>query len=63
MKLFNKKRKRDINLELGISKNNSLLDFYVFADNQSVYNTFSKSQAYANINKGIKLLKKHKFQH
>jgi FkbM family methyltransferase len=38
---FNKYRPEDINLEIGISKLNSVLDFYYFDDN-STMNSFSK---------------------
>ena len=43
IKLFNKLRPRDINLELGIGKKNEIINFYVF--NESAINTFSKEQA------------------
>lgn len=38
---FNKYRPKDINLEIGISSENSVLDFYFFDDN-STMNSFSK---------------------
>jgi hypothetical protein len=41
MTAFNKFRPEDINLEIGISKQNSVLDFYYFDDN-STMNSFSK---------------------
>jgi FkbM family methyltransferase len=41
MTAFNKYRPEDINLEIGISKQNSVLDFYYFDDN-STMNSFSK---------------------
>lgn len=56
MKLFNKERKRDINLEIGISKEEKKLDFYVFKE--SAYNTFSKNLADNYISQGILLDKK-----
>jgi FkbM family methyltransferase len=43
MKLFKKQRARDINLEVGISKEEGNLDLYIF--NESAYNTFSKELA------------------
>jgi len=43
MKLFDKLRPRDINLELGISKNESVNDYYVF--NDSALNSFSKKHS------------------
>ena len=30
MKLFNKLRPRDINLELGVAENENVIDYYVF---------------------------------
>lgn len=39
IKLLNKKRKKDINIEAGISDKNDNLDFYIFKD--SSYNTFN----------------------
>ncbi|MFA6463631.1 MAG: FkbM family methyltransferase [Candidatus Paceibacterota bacterium] len=56
MAVFNRKRKRDINLEIGISKNESKIDFYIFEE--SAYNTFSKDLADSHINQGISLAKK-----
>ena len=43
MKLFNKLRPRDINLEVGIGKKDEIIDFYVF--NDPALNTFSKELA------------------
>jgi FkbM family methyltransferase len=53
MKVFERKRKRDINLEVGISKKEDKIDFYIFEE--SAYNTFSKNLAESNISKGIPL--------
>lgn len=50
MKLFRKKRKRDINLEIGIFKEEKELDFYIF--NSATNNTFSKKMADMYINNG-----------
>jgi len=58
MELFNKFRKRDINLELGVGSAETKMVFYVF--NEPVYNTFSEK--YANdviiTRKGINIIKK-----
>lgn len=43
MELFNKQRRRDINLEVGVSKEEKKLYFYIFKE--SAYNTFSKELA------------------
>jgi len=43
MKEFEKHRKRDINLELGVAKQASILDYYVF--NEPALNTFSVKTA------------------
>ena len=43
MKLFNKLRSRDINLEIGISSKKDNLKYYIF--NETALNTFSKKQA------------------
>jgi len=43
MKLFNRFRKRDINLELGISKENSILNYFAFEE--PAFNTFSDESA------------------
>jgi len=40
---FSKKRKRDINLEIGISKTEGALNYYVF--NEPALNTFSRQEA------------------
>jgi hypothetical protein len=45
MNAFVKKRKRDINLEIGISEAEKDLDFYVFDDSYAACNTFSKQIA------------------
>jgi len=41
IKIFNKKRKRDINLNYGVADKNSELDFYFFGE-KSTRNTFDK---------------------
>lgn len=56
MELFRKQRPRDINLEIGISKEEKKLDFYIFKE--SAYNTFSKELADSCIKKGILFDKK-----
>lgn len=56
MCLFKKKRKRDINLEVGISKEEKELTFYVFEDGP--FNTFSKELAENCIDRGYKLKEK-----
>ena len=56
MNLLNKKRTRDVNLEIGISKDESELNFYIFKE--SAYNTFSKEHAEHYIEQGEKLDKK-----
>jgi len=43
MKPFNRFRKRDINLEIGISKNSEELNYYIF--NEKALNTFSEKNA------------------
>ena len=43
MKLFKKLRPRDINLELGVSENESEKDYYVF--NDTALNSFSKEHS------------------
>lgn len=43
MKLFNKLRPRDINLELGVAENESVNDYYVF--NETALNSFSKEHS------------------
>ena len=43
MKLFNKLRSKDINLEIGISSKKDNLKYYIF--NETALNTFSKKQA------------------
>ena len=57
MALFKKIRRRDVNLEMGISKEKSDLEFFVF--HEAVYNTFSNKLANSCISKGIILEKKH----
>lgn len=47
MKNFQKERKRDINLEIGISKEEKDIDFYIF--NEPAFNTFSKELADSRI--------------
>lgn len=56
MNFFKKSRKRDINLELGVSKEAKDLEFYIFKG--SVYNTFSKELADLYISQGILFEKK-----
>ena len=43
MRLFDKLRPRDINLELGIAENESVNDYYIF--NESALNSFSKKHS------------------
>jgi hypothetical protein len=59
MTAFNKFRPRYINLEMGISKQSSVLDFYYFDDN-STMNSFSKDYLESigtmkNVNKVMKV--------
>ncbi len=56
MKLFRKKRKKDINLEIGVSKEEKELDFYI--SNITTNNTFSKKMADMSISNGEILEKK-----
>ena len=56
MSIFNKTRPRDKNLEVGISKSENKMDFYIFKE--SAYNTFSKQQADLYIEQGINFDKK-----
>lgn len=56
MDTFKRKRNRDINLEIGISKKEDKIDFYIFEE--SAYNTFSKDLADIHIKQGIPLDKK-----
>ena len=42
--IFDKKRPRDINLQMGISSNNEVLNYYIFKE--KALNTFDKSLAY-----------------
>jgi hypothetical protein len=56
MDVFKKMRKRDINLEIGISNTGKELDFYIFKE--SVYNSFSKELADNYINNGVAFDKK-----
>jgi FkbM family methyltransferase len=53
MNLFKKYRKRDINLELGVSLNEGELLFYTF--DKPVYNTFSAEKKDEYLKNGIKL--------
>lgn len=55
MDLFKIFRKRDINLEIPISRQSSILDFYLFEE--PALNTFSKRSAEDYINSGTKLIK------
>ena len=55
MKSFNRVRKRDINVEAGISDTGEMLKFYVFEEKP--LNTFDKGIAERNINTGHKLKK------
>lgn len=43
MKLFNKLRPRDINLELGVAENENVIDYYVF--NETALNSFLKEHS------------------
>ena len=60
MRAFNKYRKRDINIETGISDECKELNYYCF--NELPYNTFSYEMALAVINNGIGLIKKEVVQ-
>ncbi|NCQ13074.1 SAM-dependent methyltransferase [Candidatus Falkowbacteria bacterium CG10_big_fil_rev_8_21_14_0_10_37_18] len=51
MELFKRERKRDINLELGVSNEKNKLDFYIFSE--SAYNTFSKDLVDSYVSRGI----------
>jgi len=51
MELFKRERKRDINLELGVSNEKNKLDFYIFSE--SAYNTFSKDLVDSYESRGI----------
>ena len=48
MKLFNKFRSRDINLELGVGKKEDILNYYIF--NEPALNSFSKKLSDERIN-------------
>jgi FkbM family methyltransferase len=50
---FKKKRKEDINLNIGINDHASSLDFYIMADN--TLSTFSKEECDSMVNSGHKL--------
>ena len=54
MSLFQKKRPRDINLEIGIGKIKSKLNFYIF--NESALNTFDELLAKSRINEIWKIV-------
>jgi FkbM family methyltransferase len=54
MKLFDKYRKRDINLELGVSKKSGFLTYYMF--NESAINGFSKELSKKRDSKSINKL-------
>ena len=56
MNLFKIKRKRDINLEIGISEKNEESDFYIFKE--PAYNTFSKERSDLYIKQSIKFEKR-----
>lgn len=56
MKIFNRKRPRDINLEIGISSNTKTMDFYTFKD--PAFNTFSKNIADKLLLSGVPFEKK-----
>lgn len=59
MKLFNKKRKRDVNLELGVSKESKEMTYYMF--NEPALNGFSKELSESRNNKGeYKIIEKKK---
>ena len=59
MKLFNKKRKRDINLELGVSKESKEMTYYMF--NEPALNGFSKELSESRDNEGgYKIIEKKK---
>jgi FkbM family methyltransferase len=51
MDIFKKKRKRDINIETGVSSVTGTLDFFIFKE--PAYNTFSKERADKLISSGI----------
>lgn len=56
MKLFRQTRPRDINIECGISKNETKLNYYIF--NERALNTFSRIEAQSKNNIGnYKILK------
>lgn len=50
-KLFQKTRKKDVNLQCGIGPNTQPLEYFMFLD--GLYNTFDKSVAEANRSAGI----------
>jgi FkbM family methyltransferase len=50
MKLFNKVRKRDLNLEIGISSQKSDLDFYIFEERE--LNTFDREIYKMQVSRG-----------
>jgi len=56
MEAFKKNRRRDINLEMGISNNKEELDFYIYKE--PAYNTFSKDLAGLRTSQGLKYFKK-----
>lgn len=56
MRIFKRLRKRDVNIESGISVQNDNVDFFLFYE--SAFNTFSKELADSYIKQGVKLNKK-----
>jgi len=56
IRLFQSKRKRDINLNMGISDEKGELDFYYYGEN-SVNNTFDKERHLKADRKEVKILK------
>lgn len=60
MKIFNKIRNRDINIECGISDKNEELDYYMFGS--QACNTFDKEEAQDRINEGLDLIKTEKIK-
>lgn len=56
MNIFKKLRRRDINIELGISSTPGKLDFFIFKE--SAYNTFSRERADNLIASGVEFNKK-----
>mgnify|MGYP001393057396 CR=1 FL=1 len=58
MQIFNKIRKRDINIEIGISSEKTSLLYYEFNDN--ALNTFDKNEANLKVQKNYKIVKSSK---